>query len=41
MWLDRYRCAATISVDFDAETLWTGTFKLNTDDIRGSRCSTS
>jgi peptidoglycan-N-acetylglucosamine deacetylase len=30
MWLDRYRCAATISVDFDAETLWTGTFKLNT-----------
>jgi peptidoglycan/xylan/chitin deacetylase (PgdA/CDA1 family) len=30
MWLDRYRCAATISVDFDAETLWTGTFGLNT-----------
>jgi peptidoglycan-N-acetylglucosamine deacetylase len=30
VWLDRYRCAATISVDFDAETLWTGTFGLNT-----------
>jgi peptidoglycan-N-acetylglucosamine deacetylase len=30
VWLDRYRCAATISVDFDAETLWTGTFKLAT-----------
>jgi peptidoglycan-N-acetylglucosamine deacetylase len=30
MWHDRYRCAATISVDFDAETLWTGTFNLNT-----------
>ncbi len=30
MWLDRYRCAATISVDFDAETLWSGTFNLNT-----------
>ncbi|MBV9004383.1 MAG: polysaccharide deacetylase [Solirubrobacterales bacterium] len=30
MWLDRYRCAATISVDFDAETLWTGTFHLPT-----------
>jgi peptidoglycan/xylan/chitin deacetylase (PgdA/CDA1 family) len=30
MWRDHYRCAATISVDFDAETLWTGTFKLNT-----------
>ena len=30
MWLDRYRCAATISVDFDAETLWTGTFNLKT-----------
>ncbi len=30
MWRDRYRCAATISVDFDAETLWTGTFKLAT-----------
>lgn len=30
MWLDRYRCAATISVDFDAETLWTGTFNLRT-----------
>lgn len=30
MWLDRYRCAATISVDFDAETLWAGTFGLKT-----------
>jgi peptidoglycan/xylan/chitin deacetylase (PgdA/CDA1 family) len=30
MWKDRYRCAVTISVDFDAETLWSGTFKLLT-----------
>jgi peptidoglycan/xylan/chitin deacetylase (PgdA/CDA1 family) len=30
MWQDRYRCAVTLSVDFDAETLWTGTFGLNT-----------
>jgi peptidoglycan/xylan/chitin deacetylase (PgdA/CDA1 family) len=30
MWHDRYRCAVTLSVDFDAETLWTGTFGLKT-----------
>lgn len=30
MWHDRYQCAVTLSVDFDAETLWSGTFKLNT-----------
>jgi peptidoglycan/xylan/chitin deacetylase (PgdA/CDA1 family) len=30
MWKDRYRCAVTLSVDFDAESLWTGTFKLAT-----------
>lgn len=30
MWHGQYRCAVTLSVDFDAETLWTGTFKLNT-----------
>src|SRR5262249_859617 len=30
IWKDRYRCAVTISVDFDAESLWTGTFKLTT-----------
>jgi peptidoglycan/xylan/chitin deacetylase (PgdA/CDA1 family) len=30
VWKDRYRCAATLSVDFDAETLWSGTFKLTT-----------
>src|SRR6185312_15624890 len=30
IWKERYRCAVTISVDFDAETLWSGTFKLNT-----------
>jgi peptidoglycan/xylan/chitin deacetylase (PgdA/CDA1 family) len=30
MWFDHYRCAVTLSVDFDAETLWTGTFHLNT-----------
>lgn len=29
-WNGRYRCAATISVDFDAESLWSGTFKLAT-----------
>jgi peptidoglycan/xylan/chitin deacetylase (PgdA/CDA1 family) len=29
-WKDRYRCAVTISVDFDAESLWSGTFKLTT-----------
>ena len=28
IWKDRYRCAVTISVDFDAESLWSGTFKL-------------
>jgi peptidoglycan/xylan/chitin deacetylase (PgdA/CDA1 family) len=28
MWKERHRCAVTISVDFDAETLWSGTFKL-------------
>lgn len=30
MWKGRYRCAVTISVDVDAESLWTGTFKLTT-----------
>jgi peptidoglycan-N-acetylglucosamine deacetylase len=30
MWKGRYRCAVTLSVDFDAETLWSGTFKLLT-----------
>ena len=30
MWKDRYRCAVTLSVDFDAESLWSGTFKLAT-----------
>ena len=29
-WKGTYRCAVTISVDFDAETLWSGTFKLTT-----------
>jgi peptidoglycan/xylan/chitin deacetylase (PgdA/CDA1 family) len=29
-WKDRYRCAVTLSVDFDAETLWSGTFGLTT-----------
>ena len=29
-WKGKYRCAVTISVDFDAETLWSGTFKLTT-----------
>jgi peptidoglycan/xylan/chitin deacetylase (PgdA/CDA1 family) len=28
MWKDRFRCAATISVDFDAESLWSGTLGL-------------
>ena len=28
LWKGRYRCAVTLSVDFDAETLWSGTFKL-------------
>jgi len=30
VWKGRYRCAATLSVDFDAESLWSGTFKLMT-----------
>lgn len=30
MWKSGCRCAVTLSVDFDAETLWTGTFGLNT-----------
>jgi peptidoglycan-N-acetylglucosamine deacetylase len=30
VWKGRHRCAATLSVDFDAETLWSGTFKLTT-----------
>jgi peptidoglycan-N-acetylglucosamine deacetylase len=30
MWKGCYRCAATLSVDFDAESLWSGTFKLTT-----------
>jgi peptidoglycan-N-acetylglucosamine deacetylase len=29
-WQDSHRCAVTISVDFDAESLWSGTFKLTT-----------
>jgi len=29
-WKGRYRCAVTLSVDFDAESLWSGTFKLTT-----------
>src|SRR6266508_321793 len=29
-WKGQYRCAVTLSVDFDAETLWSGTFKLMT-----------
>ena len=24
LWKGRYRCAVTLSVDFDAETLWSG-----------------
>jgi peptidoglycan/xylan/chitin deacetylase (PgdA/CDA1 family) len=30
VWKGEYRCAATLSVDFDAESLWSGTFKLTT-----------
>jgi peptidoglycan/xylan/chitin deacetylase (PgdA/CDA1 family) len=30
MWTGRQRCAVTLSVDFDAETLWSGTFGLPT-----------
>jgi peptidoglycan/xylan/chitin deacetylase (PgdA/CDA1 family) len=30
MWSGCYQCAVTLSVDFDAETLWSGTFKLTT-----------
>jgi peptidoglycan/xylan/chitin deacetylase (PgdA/CDA1 family) len=30
VWKGRYRCAATLSVDFDAESLWSGTFRLTT-----------
>jgi peptidoglycan-N-acetylglucosamine deacetylase len=30
MWSGSFRCAVTLSVDFDAETLWSGTFKLAT-----------
>lgn len=30
MWKGRYQCAVTLSVDFDAETLWSGTFKQTT-----------
>jgi peptidoglycan/xylan/chitin deacetylase (PgdA/CDA1 family) len=30
MWKGNCRCAVTLSVDFDAETLWSGTFKLTT-----------
>jgi peptidoglycan/xylan/chitin deacetylase (PgdA/CDA1 family) len=30
VWESGHRCAVTISVDFDAETLWSGTFKLLT-----------
>ena len=30
LWRDRYRCAVTLSVDFDAESLWSGTFNLRT-----------
>jgi len=30
VWKGRYRSAVTISVDFDAESLWSGTFKLAT-----------
>src|SRR5712692_3907169 len=30
MWKGRYQCAVTLSVDFDAESLWRGTFKLTT-----------
>jgi acetylornithine/succinyldiaminopimelate/putrescine aminotransferase len=34
MWKGRYRCAVTLSVDFDAETLWSGTLKLVTPSRR-------
>jgi peptidoglycan/xylan/chitin deacetylase (PgdA/CDA1 family) len=30
MWKGRYQCAVTLSVDFDAESLWSGTFGLTT-----------
>jgi len=30
VWNGRHRCAATLSVDFDAESLWSGTFGLMT-----------
>jgi peptidoglycan/xylan/chitin deacetylase (PgdA/CDA1 family) len=30
MWSGSCQCAVTLSVDFDAETLWSGTFKLRT-----------
>jgi peptidoglycan/xylan/chitin deacetylase (PgdA/CDA1 family) len=30
VWKEHHRCAVTISVDFDAESLWSGTFKLTT-----------
>jgi hypothetical protein len=30
LWKGRYRCAATISVDFDTGSLWSGTFELTT-----------
>ena len=30
MWTGGYQCAVTLSVDFDAESLWSGTFKLTT-----------
>jgi peptidoglycan-N-acetylglucosamine deacetylase len=30
MWKGRYQCAVTLSVDFDAESLWSGTFGLMT-----------
>jgi peptidoglycan/xylan/chitin deacetylase (PgdA/CDA1 family) len=30
MWTGGYQCAVTLSVDFDAESLWSGTFNLTT-----------
>jgi peptidoglycan/xylan/chitin deacetylase (PgdA/CDA1 family) len=30
MWRGGHQCAVTLSVDFDAESLWSGTFKLTT-----------
>ena len=30
LWRNQYRCAVTLSVDFDAESLWSGTFELRT-----------